>query len=73
MFHLQKDLIMNDEILTKFMESLMDLQFAFRIGHDIEEMKIDGRDKTATVESITVNTKFSQNEGVTSEDEDQSL
>lgn len=65
---------MNDEILTKLVEGLMTLKSHGQFEIKIEGMKIDSRDKTATVESITVNTKFSQNEGVTaSEDEDQSL
>ena len=65
---------MNDEILTKLVEGLMTLKGHGQFEIKIENVRIDGSSKTTTIDSIIVNTKFSQNEGVEAlKDEDQSL
>ena len=65
---------MNDEILTKLAEALMTLKCHGQFEFVMEGLKIDGSAKTATVEKMTVRTKFSQNEDdVPSSKEDEEL
>ena len=64
---------MNDEILTKLAEALMTLKCHGQFEIKIENVRIDGSSKTTTIDSIIIDTKFSQNEGVTSKDEESIL
>ena len=69
-----KDLIMtSDEILTKMLEGMLAGLISPTQGEvdvKIEGLKTDGNWQGTTVEKITVNPKFSQNEGVI-EDKDE--